>query len=108
MARTIQPFVYLLASHRNGTFYVGVTSNLMQRLYQHREEMLDGFSKDYGIKRLMWFEAHETMESAIIREKRIKNWNRDWKINLVEKENPDWRDLAIDLGFEIVASTRLK
>ena len=108
MARDIQPIVYLLASHRNGTFYVGVTSNLMQRLYQHREGLIDGFSKDYGIKRLVWFEAHETMESAFMREKRIKNWNRPWKINLVEKENPDWRDLSIDLGFEMVASTRLK
>jgi putative endonuclease len=108
MARDIQPIVYLLASHRNGTFYVGVTSNLMQRLYQHREGLIDGFSKDYGIKRLVWFEMHETMESAFMREKRIKNWNRPWKINLVEKENPDWRDLAIDLGFEMVASTRLK
>ncbi len=108
MARDIKPIVYLLASHRNGTFYVGVTSNLMQRLYQHREGLIDGFSKDYGIKRLVWFEAHETMESAFMREKRIKNWNRPWKINLVEKENPDWRDLSIDLGFEMVASTRLK
>ena len=108
MAREIVPVVYLLASHRNGTFYVGVTSNLMQRLYQHREAIIDGFSKEHGIKRLMWFETHETMESAIIREKRIKNWNRDWKINLIEKDNPDWRDLAVDIGFEMVASTRLK
>ena len=108
MARDIVPIVYLLASHRNGTLYAGVTSNLMQRLYQHREGVIDGFSKDYGTKRLVWFEAHETMESAIIREKRIKKWNRPWKIKLIEAANSDWRDLAIDLGFAVVASTRAK
>ena len=108
MARDIIPIVYLLASHRNGTLYAGVTSNLMKRLYEHREAVIDGFSKEYGIKRLVWFEAHETMESAIIREKRIKKWNRPWKIKLIEAANPDWRDLAIDLGFDVGPSTRLK
>ena len=108
MARDIVPSVYLLASHRNGTLYAGVTSNLMKRLYEHREAVIDGFSKEYGIKRLVWFEAHETMESAIIREKRIKKWNRPWKIKLIEAANPDWRDLAIDLGFDVGPSTRLK
>jgi putative endonuclease len=108
MARDFQPIVYLLASHRNGTLYAGVTSNLMQRLYQHREGVIDGFSKEKGTKRLVWFEAHETMESAIIREKRIKKWNRLWKIKLIEESNPDWRDLAIDLGFAVVASSRVK
>jgi putative endonuclease len=108
MARDIVPIVYLLASHRNGTLYAGVTSNLMQRLYQHREGVIDGFSAEKGTKRLVWFEAHETMESAIMREKRIKKWNRDWKIKLIETANPHWRDLAIDLGFAVVASTRVK
>jgi putative endonuclease len=106
--RDIQPMVYLLASHRNGTLYVGVTSDLMKRLYQHREGVIGGFTKEKGIKRLVWFEAHETMESAIIREKRIKKWNRAWKIKLIEESNPDWRDLAVDLGFEAVASTRVR
>jgi putative endonuclease len=108
MRRDFQPIVYLLASHRNGTLYAGVTSKLMQRLYQHREGVIEGFSQENGTKRLVWFEAHETMESAILREKRIKKWNRPWKIKLIEETNPDWRDLAIDLGFGVVASTRVK
>ncbi len=94
------PVVYLLASRRNGTLYVGVTSDLMGRLYQHREGVLPGFTREYGVKRLVLFEPHETMEEAIIREKRIKKWNRAWKLELIEKSNPDWHDLAESLGFE--------
>lgn len=93
------PTVYLLASRRNGTLYVGVTSNLIARLHQHREGSLPGFSRDYAVKRLVWFEPHATMEQAILREKRIKKWNRAWKLELIERANPDWRDLAEDLGF---------
>jgi putative endonuclease len=76
-----------------------VTSNLLGRVWQHREEVTGGFTKRYGVKRLVCFEVHETMESAIKREKSIKRWYRQWKIELVEKENPTWRDLAEDFGF---------
>jgi len=107
LKETFDPAVYLLASHRNGTLYVGVTSNLGLRLHQHREGLLEGFTKDYGVKRLVWFELHETMEQAILREKRIKKWNRAWKIRLIEDTNPDWRDLALDFGFEALPSRRI-
>ena len=103
-----QPVVYLRASHRDGTLYTGVTSILLARVTQHREGMTRGFTRDYGIKRLVWFEVHEAMASAILREKRIKKWLRAWKIALIEADNPDWRDLAVDLGFDMVASTRLR
>jgi putative endonuclease len=94
------PTVYMLASRRNGTLYVGVTSNLASRLHQHRNGLMPGFTRDYGVKRLVWFESHATMEAAILREKRIKKWNRSWKLELIEAANPDWCDLAEDLGFE--------
>ena len=94
------PVVYLLASRRNGTLYVGVTSNLLARIYQHRSGAVRGFTREYGVKLLVWFEQHPTMESAILREKRLKKWNRDWKLALIEAGNPDWRDLAEDFGFE--------
>jgi len=96
-----------LASHRNGTLYVGVTSDLLQRLHKHREGLLAGFSKDYGVHRLVWFEQHSTMENAIVREKRMKKWNRAWKIKLIEESNPDWRDLAVQLGFAALPSRRI-
>jgi putative endonuclease len=83
----------MLASHRHGTLYVGVTSNLFQRLCTHRNGTLEGFTKTYDVKQLMWFEAHATMDEAIKREKAIKEWKRDWKIVLIEKTNPTWRDL---------------
>ena len=95
-----QPCVCLLASKRNGTLYAGVTSNLPARIHQHRIGAVRGFTRDYGIKLLVWFEQHATMDSAITREKRIKKWNRAWKLDLIEAANPDWRDLAEDLGFE--------
>ena len=94
-----QPCVYLLARASHSTFYTGVTSNLLGRIHQHREELADGFTKRYGIKRLVWFEAHDTMEQAIVREKRIKRWPREWKYALIHRENPTWRDLAEDFGF---------
>ncbi|WP_091142067.1 GIY-YIG nuclease family protein [Novosphingobium sp. CF614] len=107
MRDTFQPTVYLLASHRQGTLYVGVTSDLLRRLHQHREGLIDGFTKDYGVHRLVWFEQHGTMEHAITREKRIKKWNRAWKIALIEAANPDWRDLAVDWGFDPLSSHRI-
>ena len=92
--------MYLLASGFHGTLYTGVTSILLGRIWQHREEVTGGFSKRYSVKRLVWFEVHETMESAIKREKSIKRWHRKWKVELIETENPTWRDLAEDFGFE--------
>jgi putative endonuclease len=94
-----QPTVYLLASRRNGTLYVGVTSNLVARIHQHRAGDVRGFTREYGVKLLVWFEQHATMESAILREKRIKKWNRRWKLELIEAGNAEWRDLAEDFGF---------
>lgn len=92
-----QPAVYMLASSRNGTLYVGVTSDLVQRVWQHREHLADGFTKRYGITTLVWFEQHGTMESAILREKRIKKWNRAWKLDLITESNPEWRDLWLEI-----------
>jgi putative endonuclease len=88
-----QPVTYILATERNGTLYVGVTSNLIARVWQHREHVVDGFTKKYGMKKLVWYEPHETMENAITREKRLKKWNRVWKIRLIETFNPYWNDL---------------
>ena len=105
MEREFAPVVYLLASRRNGTLYVGVTSNLPSRVHQHRHGLLPGFTKEYGVRLLVWFEQHSTMEEAIIREKRIKKWNRAWKLELIEAGNPHWRDLAEDLGFEPLADS---
>ncbi len=86
-------WVYMLASRRNGTLYVGVTTNLVRRVVEHRERMVPGFTSKHGVKRLVWFETHESVEAAIRREKRLKEWQRAWKIGLIEKSNPEWRDL---------------
>lgn len=107
MRDTFDPCVYLMASHRNGTLYAGVTSHLMQRLHQHREGLIAGFTSEYGVRHLVWLEQHATMEHAITREKRIKKWDRAWKIALIEQANPDWRDLAVDLGFEALPPHRI-
>ncbi|MCC7328044.1 MAG: GIY-YIG nuclease family protein [Burkholderiales bacterium] len=85
--------VYILASGRNGTLYIGVTSNLVQRVWQHKERFVDGFTRDYNVKDLVWYEQHESAESAIAREKQLKKWNRVWKIQLIEAANPYWNDL---------------
>jgi len=87
------PCVYILASRRNGTLYVGVTSDLVKRVWEHKNHLAEGFTKRYGVRTLVWFERHETMESAIAREKAIKEWKRRWKLELIEGQNPDWRDL---------------
>ena len=92
-----QPATYLLASERNGTLYVGVTSDLIGRTWQHREHVIEGFTKKYGVGMLVWFELHGTMDSAIAREKQIKKWNRAWKIRLIEEGNPHWKDLWPDV-----------
>jgi putative endonuclease len=91
------PCVYMLASRRNGTLYVGVTSDLVKRVWQHKENLVEGFTKRHGVHTLVWYETHESMESAIQREKAIKEWKRRWKLELIEKENPKWRDLYEDL-----------
>jgi putative endonuclease len=88
-----QPAVYILASDRIGTLYVGVTSDLIARTWQHREHVVDGFTKMYGVTKLVWYELHGDMYSAITREKQIKKWNRAWKIRLIEEQNVVWRDL---------------
>ena len=95
-----QPCVYILAKASHSTIYVGVTSNLLGRFHQHRTGAFKGFTVKYAIHRLVWFEAHETMETAIIREKRVKRWLRPWKYELIGKANPHWRDLAEDFGFD--------
>jgi putative endonuclease len=88
-----QPAVYILANKRNGTLYVGVTSDLVKRIWEHKNNIVEGFTKDYNVHQLVWYELHESMESAIIREKRIKDWKRAWKLQLIEGKNPDWLDL---------------
>jgi putative endonuclease len=87
------PCVYMLANHYRGTLYVGVTSDLRIRAWQHRTDAIPGFTSRYGIKTLVWFEEHPDMYSAIQREKRIKEWRRAWKVDLIERSNPEWRDL---------------
>ena len=92
-----QPCVYILASRRFGTLYVGITSNLIKRIYQHRNDLVEGFTQRYKVHTLVWYEQHENMESAILREKEVKKWQRHAKIMLIEKGNPEWRDLWEDL-----------
>jgi putative endonuclease len=91
------PCVYILASSRNGTLYIGVTSDLVKRVWDHKGDFVDGFSKKYAVHLLVHFEFHERMEDAILREKQIKKWNRAWKIRLIERDNPEWRDLYDDV-----------
>ena len=93
-----QPCVYILTSERKGTLYVGVTSNLVRRVWEHKNDLVEGFTKRYGVHRLVWFEGHETMEGAIMREKALKKWNRTWKTRLIEATNPEWADLYEGLG----------
>ena len=92
-------YVYILASARYGTLYTGVTAELIRRVWQHREEVAEGFTKQYGIKRLVWYEAHTDIRSAIAREKQIKKWRRVWKIELIQTQNPYWRDLYGDIAW---------
>ena len=92
-----QPCVYILASKRNGTLYVGVTSDIARRVWEHKSEPIESFTKRYRIHHLVYAEFHETMPDAILREKRIKKWRRAWKLNLIEQNNPEWRDLFEDV-----------
>ncbi|WP_043110179.1 GIY-YIG nuclease family protein [Polycyclovorans algicola] len=86
-------YVYLLASERNGTLYVGVTNNLIRRVWEHKNDVVDGFTKRYSVHQLVWFEAADNPSAAILREKQIKKWNRSWKLKLIEEKNPQWIDL---------------
>ena len=86
-------YVYIMASHKHGTLYVGVTSDLIRRAYQHRTHAVSGFTARYNVRGLVWFESHDEVLSAIAREKEIKKWRREWKVNLIERTNPEWVDL---------------
>jgi putative endonuclease len=88
-----QYYVYILASKKNGTIYVGVTGDLIKRIYEHKQNLIDGFTKKYGVHDLVYYEVHNEIEEAITREKQIKKWNRNWKQRLIEERNPDWKDL---------------
>jgi putative endonuclease len=90
-------YVYILADGPYGTLYVGVTSDLPRRVYEHKSDLVEGFSKEQGTHSLVWYEQHEEVMEAIAREKRIKKWHRDWKVNLIQAMNPSWRDLYADL-----------
>jgi len=88
-----QPCVYILASQRNGTLYIGVTSDLRKRIWEHKNDIVDGFSKKYGVHMLVWYGIFEDMENAILKEKQMKKWNRKWKLRVIEEMNPNWDDL---------------
>jgi putative endonuclease len=92
-----QPCVYMLASHWNGTLYIGVTSDLLARVWQHKQDLVPGFTQKYRVHDLVWYELHQTMPDAILREKRLKEWRRAAKIELIESGNPKWRDLYPEL-----------
>jgi len=93
MPMSKQPCTYILANKRNGTLYIGVSSNLVQRVWQHKNDFVKGFTEKYKVHMLVYYELHESMDAAITREKQLKKWNRQWKLDLIEKENLNWRDL---------------
>ena len=92
-------YVYILASRRNGTLYIGMTDNLVQRVWMHRNGVLPGFTKQYRVNMLVWYEQHDTREAALTRERQMKKWNRAWKLEVIEKMNPGWSDLYDGLGI---------
>jgi putative endonuclease len=93
-----QFYVYILSSKRNGTLYTGVTSDLRKRIYEHKNNLVEGFTKTYNVHLLVWYEVHEAAQSAIVREKQVKEWKRAWKLQLIEKDNPAWNDLYESIG----------
>jgi putative endonuclease len=93
---TIPYYVYILASQRNGTLYIGLTNDLVRRTWEHKEDFAKGFTAKYGVHLLAWYEIHDSIEAAITREKQLKKWNREWKLRLIEEKNPGWRDLYLD------------
>jgi putative endonuclease len=96
-------YVYILSSQRKGTLYIGVTNNLMRRVHEHKSDIKEGFTRQYGVHKLVYYEACQDVRSVIQREKQLKKWNREWKIKLIEKTNPEWRDLYKDLRREMDA-----
>ena len=102
-----EPAVYILASKPRGTLYIGCSTNLMQRLHQHREGLIPGFTRRYGIRRLVHFEMFDTIDAAIARERQLKEWRRAWKIELIERQNFHWDDLAVGFGFEPLPSREM-
>ena len=90
-------YVYILASQRNGTIYVGSTDDLVRRIWQHRNNLIAGFTQQHGVKTLVWYEVHESRGQALLRERQLKKWNRSWELAMIEKENPRWRDLWSDI-----------
>ena len=100
-----QPCVYMLASKRDGVLYVGVTSDLAQRVGLHKQDLTEGFTKKYGVHLLVYYEMHHTMPDAIRREKQLKKWNRAWKVRLIEQLNPEWRDLWTDTGEVLMSGS---
>lgn len=90
-------YVYILARERNGTLYIGVTNNLIRRIFEHKEKLIEGFTKTYNVTQLVYFEESNNVHNALAREKQLKNWKRAWKLELIEKENPEWNDLYNDL-----------
>ncbi len=88
-----QYYVYILTNKTNNVLYIGVTNDLVRRMYEHKNKLVEGFTKKYNLKKLVYFEATDDVKSAITREKQLKNWHRDWKINLINEQNPDWKDL---------------
>src|SRR6186997_1742617 len=94
----LQYYVYILASRKYGTLYTGITSDLVKRVYQHKENVVEGFTKKYKVHQLVYYEIHEDVHEAILREKQIKKWNRNWKVNLIEQDNPRWLDLYAELN----------
>ncbi|MBU4345434.1 MAG: GIY-YIG nuclease family protein [Desulfobacteraceae bacterium] len=92
-----QYYTYILASRKNGTLYVGVTSDLLKRIYEHKQNLIDGFTKKYNVHTLVYYEVHNDMREAITREKQIKKWNRRWKMRLIEEMNSEWRDLYYEI-----------
>lgn len=93
----MQPAVYILASKKEGTLYVGVTSDLVKRIYEHKNNVVDGFTKEYSVHNVVYYELHESMEEAIKKEKKLKKWNRQWKIDLIQKDNLEWDDLYLEI-----------
>jgi putative endonuclease len=91
-------YVYILASQRNGTLYIGMTNNLSRRAWAHKTDQVEGFTQKYGVHRLVWYEVADTPLAAITREKQLKKWNRTWKLRLIEDSNPEWKDLSDELG----------
>ena len=106
MYKTVhQYYVYILSNKKNGTLYIGVTNNLERRMFQHKNKLVEGFSKKYDLTKLMYFEIFQYIEKAIEREKRLKKWKRQWKINLIEEKNPNWNDLASDWLINLDSAT---